>query len=151
MDVKEFREKIKQESTIVVDNIDYKIEELVKFRLDDGSFYIKCYLENDFVFADDLDNNMYLLVRPVKTNLNLPFPDSLEFDGKEFNFLFDAHATAEEVSSEKYFKKGEAESFWDFQAEDGSYLSLGISDTDTTADRADFYGKIIQPSQVGLR
>ncbi len=142
MNVEEFRKKIKIDLRIVVDNQIFKIEQLVKFRYDDGSFYIKCYLQNGFVLADDLNDNIFVFVKEIQSDIQLPFSENLEFDGKKFEFLFEAHAVAEEIWGKELFKKSEGEKFWDYKSEDESYLSLGIHDE--TGKRQDFYGKIIK-------
>jgi len=146
MDVEEFRSKIKSNIKIFVEDKEYSIKEVVRFRLDDGSYYIKCFLNDGYVFADDANDNSYLLVREVKTEFKPPFPGKLDFDGKELNFLYEAHAIAEDVDGEEIFKKGDAERFWDFKADNYNYLSLGINDT--TKERLDFFGRIIASSDV---
>jgi len=148
MNVAEFRQKISLSSIIVIGNKKFKIRELIKFRLDDGSFYTKCFLNDDFILADDLDENIFIFVAPAENEFREPFPKELNFQGKNFKFLYTAHAVAEEVSGEEIFVKGESERFWDYQAKDGSYLSLGI--TDQTDKRLDFAGKVIEPSQIDL-
>lgn len=149
MDVTEFRSKIKANIRLVIENKEYLVKEVIKFRFDDGSFYIKCFLSDNYVFADDLDENVFLLVKEVKTSFQEPFPKKLDFEGKKFKFLFTAHAIAEEVEGEEIFKKGDSERFSDYKAEDGSYLSLGI--IDKTKERLDFYGKIIKKDDVDIK
>ena len=191
MTVQEFRKKVKPFVKLSIDNKDFLVEEVVKFRfdpvrkaeksrlfdhsknselklnvnsssseiykkeiledglsngVDDGSFYIKCFLSDNYVFADDLENNMFLLVKEVKTLFVQPFAKELEFDAKEFKFLFSAHAVAEEVMGKEILKKGYAERFWDYKSEDDSYLSLGIEDD--SGKRLDFYGKIFDNNTV---
>lgn len=148
MEVPEFRSKIKLGIKLAVDDKEFTVKEIIKFRFDDGSFYIKCFLSDDYVFADDLNENMFLLVKEIKTPFKQPFPEELTFDGKKFKFLYTAHAIAEEIQGEKIFKKGDGERFWDYKAEDSSYLSLGINDN--THERLDFYGKIIKTNEVNL-
>jgi hypothetical protein len=150
MNVEDFREKVKLNSILIIDGKEYRIEELVKFRFDDGSYYIKCYLNDNYVFADDENENMFLLVEPIRNNIQEPFPVKLQFKEKDFEFLFKAHAVAEEVfGNDSYFPKGDSEHFWDYQTEDGSYLSLGINDQ--TRKRFDFYGKIIEPELFNIK
>lgn len=150
MDVKEFRNKVNIDSVLVINDIEYTIKELVKFRLDDGSNYIKCYLNDDYVFADDENENNFLLVKPVANHIAELVEETIEFDEKEFDFLFVAHATATETFGDNsYFPQGQSEKFWDYKAEDGSYLSLGINDQ--TNQRVDFYGKIIQPNKFNIK
>ena len=148
MNVSEFRSKIKPNIKLSADGRNFIVKEVVKFRFDDGSFYTKCYLSDGYVFADDLNANMFLLVKETKTDFQQPFPDKTDFEGKKFKFLYNAHAVAEETEGEEIFKKGDSESFWDYKAEDGSYLSLGISDQ--TEERADFYGKIVSNDKIEL-
>ena len=77
-----------------------------------------------------------------------PFPEKFEFDAKKFNFLYSAHAVAEEIQGEEIFEKGDGEKFWDYKSEDNSYLNLGIDDK--TGERADFYGNIIDNNLVEI-
>jgi len=130
------------------DGKEFVIKEVVKFRFDDGSYYIKCFLNNGFVFADDQNENMFLLVKEIKTPFQQPFPPELDFDGKKFKFFYTAHAFAEEIQGEKIFKKGDSERFWDYKADDNSYLSLGINDD--TKERSDFYGRIVMNNTIKL-
>ena len=148
MEVTEFRSKIKPNMKLSADGGDFIVREVVKFRFDDGSFYIKCFLSDDYVFADDLGENIFFLVKEIKTSFQQPFPQELDFEGKIFKFLYTAHAVAEEIQGEEIFKKGDSERFWDFKTEDNGYLSLGIKDK--TDDRLDFYGKIVANDSVKL-
>lgn len=148
MEVTEFRSKIKPNIKLSADDKSFVVKEVVKFRFDDGSFYIKCFLSDDYVFADDLNENMFLLVKEVETPFQQPFPQKIDFDGRRFQFIYTAHAVAEEIGGEEIFKKGDSEKFWDYKAEDGSYLSLGINDN--TKEKLDFYGKIVNNSNVKL-
>ena len=148
MEVTEFRSKIKPNIKLSAGGKDFTVKEVVKFKFDDGGFYIKCFLNDDYVFADDLNENMFLLVKEIKTSFQQPFLQELDFDGKKFKFLYTAHAIAEEIQGEEIFKKGDSERFWDFKAEDDSYLSLGINDN--TNERLDFYGRIIDNDGVEL-
>jgi len=146
MTVEEFRTKIKASSRLSIEGKEFLVKEVVKFRFDDGSYYIKCFLSGGYVFADDLNENMFLLVKEIKTSFLKPFGKKLEFKNKAFDFLYSAHAIAEEIHGEEICKKGYGESFWDFKSEDGSYLSLGVKDG--TNERLDFYGRIINNDSV---
>lgn len=148
MDVTEFRLKIKTHAKLLIGTKEFDVQEVVKFRFDDGGFYIKCFLNDGYVFADDLAENMFLLVKETSTAIGEPFPHELEFRGKKFHFLYTAHTIAEEIQGEEIFKKGDSERFWDYSAEDGSYLSLGIEDH--TGERSDFYGLIISNDSLYL-
>jgi len=106
-------------------------------------------LNDGYVFADDLNENSFILVKETKTDFHLPFPEKLNFDGKEFEFLYCAHAIAKEIKGEEIFKLGDSEKFWDYKASDGSYLSLGINDK--TGERFDDYGRIINPLEIEMR
>jgi hypothetical protein len=88
MNVKDFRKKIKPDSIIVIDGKEYKIETLIKFRFDDGSYYIKCYFSNGMVFAEDETENNYVFVEPVETEFGEPFPEKLNFQKKDYNFIY---------------------------------------------------------------
>jgi hypothetical protein len=149
MTVNEFREKIKPGLMLSADDKEFLVKEVVKFRFDDGSYYIKCWLSDDYVLADDLNENMFILVKETKTDFEPPFHEKVEYENKEFKFLYKAHAVAEEISGEEVFKKGDSESFWDFKADDNSYLSLGVNDQ--TNERQDFYGKIVDNNLVNVK
>lgn len=146
MDVEEFRKNIKAGSRVIADGREFIAEQVIKFRFDDGSFYIKCFLTDGFVLADDSNDNFFVLVKEIQNDIREPFPESLEYDGKQFKFLFEAHAVAEESQGKEIFKNGESERFWDYESDDGSYLSLGIHDQ--TGNRQDFYGKTIEEVEV---
>lgn len=148
MDVAEFRLRIKPNIELSIDGKNFLVKEVVKFRFDDGSFYIKCFLNDGYVFADDLNENMFLLVKEIKTTIPQPFPPELSFQEKSFKFLYTAHAVAEEIAGEEIFKQGDAEKFWDYKAEDNSYLSLGVNDN--TNERLDFFGRIVENDSVNI-
>ena len=141
MRVQEFRKKITAGATIIVDDKELDVLEVVLFRFADKSFYIKCFLSDGYVLADDAQTNAFVLVREVTCDIAPPFPEELTYAGKEFTFLFDAHAVAERISGEPIFAEGDSETFWDYESEDGSYLSLGINDQ--SGERQDFYGKTV--------
>ena len=147
MDIIEFRSKIKPNVKLIVGENEFIVKQVIKFRFDDGSYYTKCFLNDGYVFADDLSSNTYLLVSEKKTSFK-PLQKEITFLNKKFDFLFTAHAVAEETQGEEIFKKGEGERFWDYKSSDDDYLSLGI--IDETKKRLDFYGKIIEPNNVNL-
>lgn len=149
MQIEDFRLKIKAGMSLFINNEKFLIKEVVKFKFDGGSFYIKCFLSDGYVFADDLSENIFILVKETETSFKQPFPENLKFQGKDFKFSYAAHAKAEEIWGEEIFKKGNSESFWDYKAEDSSYLSLGI--IDETKERLDFFGKIIENKKVSLK
>lgn len=148
MKVSQFREKIKAGIAVTAKGKKYKVKQVVKFRFDDGSFYIKCFLNDGMVLADDLEEEMFILVKEIKTPFQKPFPKELEFKSKKFKFIYTAHAKAEKIWGDEIFKKGDSENFWDYQSQDGSYLSLGI--VEQTKQRLDFYGKIISVDDLSL-
>jgi hypothetical protein len=149
MDVLEFRSKIGPNAVISIGGREYTVKEVVKFRFADGNYYIKCFLDGGFIFADDLSENAFILVKEIKTPFKRPFPEKLEFGGKELNFLFSAHAAAEEIQGIEIFKKGDSETFWDYAADDGSYLSLGINGQ--SGKRSDDWGKIVSNSDIIIK
>lgn len=149
MEILEFRSKIKPGDILLVNKNEFIVKQVIKFKFDDGSYYTKCFLNDGYVFADDLTNNTYLLVYEEETDFKLPFNKNIVFKNKNFDFLFTAHAIAEDTQGEEIFKKGESERFWDYKSDDNSYLSLGI--IDETNKRLDFYGKIIEPNEVCIR
>lgn len=148
MSVTEFREKVQPGKSLLVAGQEFIIEQVVTFKLEDGSSYIKCFLNDEYVFADDLSQNIYFLVRKVDTPFTQPFPNNVQFGAKDLTFLYEAQATAESVVGKEIYGRGETEHFWDYKAEDGSYLSLGIEDQ--TGERWDCYGRIVLPTEVSL-
>lgn len=148
MNVLEFRSKIKPNSKLIVERQSFIVRQVIRFRFDDSSEYFKLFLNDSYIFADDSNENIYILVKEVKTPFQQPFPKELDYNGKHFKFSYEAHAVAEEIWGEEIFKKGDSERFWDYKSEDGSYLSLGINDN--TKEKLDFYGKIISSEKVKL-
>jgi hypothetical protein len=149
MTIKEFRKKIKPNVEINIESKKFVIKEIIKFRLDDGSFYIKCFLNNNFIVADDEERNIFIFGEELKTPFKDPFPKTLQFQGKDFKFLYEAHAIAEKIWGEAIYKKGYAERFWDYDAKDGSYLSLGFSDISKV--RLDLCGKVVNLNDVSVK
>lgn len=145
----EFREQISPDKTVHIDGQDYGVKQVIRFRFDGGGEYFKCFLSNGFVLADDLDEDSFILVEEVKTPFEQPFPKKLEFGGRHFQFIYEAHAVAEETWGEEIFKKGESERFWDYQSDDGRYLSLGT--LDKNGQRLDFYGRVVSGEELHLR
>lgn len=149
MEIEEFRAKIKPNDTLAVEGKEYIVKEVIRYKIDDGSIYFKCHLGGDYVIADDSDENIFIFVQPVTVPLKQPFPKNLILNNKKFEFLYTAHAVAEEVQGEEIFPKGYSEKYWDYKSDDGSYLSLGVSDSNNK--RLDFCGKIVQPQDVDIK
>ncbi|MFH1855062.1 MAG: hypothetical protein ABH810_01495 [bacterium] len=149
MEIEKFRKTIKPGLKLVVEDKELTVLEVIKYRFDDGGFYIKCSLSDDYVIAEDKEMNVYIIVNPVNANFTEPFSEKIKFDNKDFKFLYFAHTVAEEVWGEGRVKKGSGERFWDYMAEDGSYLSLGISDLSNK--KVDFYGKTIASECVNIK
>ncbi len=145
--VNHFRENININSRLKIKDKEFGIKQIVKFRFDNGSYYTKLFLEGGYVLADDLEGNSFILVKEVKNGLKIK-EDKIDFNKKTFNFLYTAHATAEETDGEEIFKKGEGETFWDYNSKDNSYLSLGI--IDKTKKRLDFLGEVIYSNSVQI-
>ncbi len=146
-DVESFRKSLNINSKLRIKNKEFFIKQIVKFRLDDGSYYMKLFLNEDYVLADDSKLNSFIFVKESKANLKIKESD-VDFKNKKFRFSYKAHAVAEEVDGEEIFAKGESESFWDYESKDGSYLSLGI--VDKTNKRLDFVGKIISLEDIKI-
>ena len=68
MNIIDFRSRIFSAKNIRIEERKYEVEEVVKFKFDSGDFYIKCFLDNGYVLADDESNNFFLLVKEVKTD-----------------------------------------------------------------------------------
>jgi hypothetical protein len=148
MNVKQFREKIKFNSKVIVEGQEFKIQQLIKFRLGDDNYYVKLFFTNGYVLADDLEENMFILVKRIDTNFQQPFSKQVEYDNKKFKFTYRAQAVAEEVAGEGEFKIGSTERFWDYETSAGEYLSLGIDEK--TEKRMDLTGKIVDNNDVTI-
>ena len=146
MKVTEFRSKIHSGQKMSLAGREFIAKEVVRFRFDDGSIYVKCFLGDGYALADDSNENIFILVKEVDADISEPFPKAFRFDGKEFAFSYSAHATAYEIEGEEIFKKGHSELFSDYKADDGSYLSLGV--VEETGKRMDLYGKILTEKDV---
>jgi hypothetical protein len=148
MNVEQFRERIRFTSKIIVEGQEFKIQQLIKFRLDDGNHYMKLFFTNGYVLADDLEENMFILVKRIDTDFQQPFPKQVEYNNKKFKFTYQARAVAEEVTGEGEFKVGDAERFWDYETSTGDYLSLGLDEK--TKERMDLTGKIVDNEDVSI-
>ena len=100
------------------------------------------------MIAEDEEMGVYILVKTVDMSLTEPFPKLIKHDGKTFKFLYFAHAIAEEVWGNDSVR-GTGEKFWDYMSDDGSYLSLGISDESN--EKVDFYGKTVDKKNVSIK
>ncbi|OGF28280.1 hypothetical protein A2477_02355 [Candidatus Falkowbacteria bacterium RIFOXYC2_FULL_47_12] len=122
--------------------------------MDDSNYYVKCFLSNGYVLADDMSANAFLLVKETKTLFTEPFSEEIEFDGKKFKFLYSAHAVAEKTAGEEIFKKGASEKFWDYKADDDNTVethcnaSLRQLSPNTVLDLC---GTIVKTSGVNLK
>ena len=145
--VQGFRETLIINFKINIKGKELGIKEIVKFRLSDGSYYTKLFLDEGYVLADDSNNNYFILVKEVKSGLKIK-GGKVNYKSKEFEFLYNAEAVAEEVQGESIFRKGEKESFWDYKSKDNSYLSLGI--VEKNKERLDFFGEIVQPKDISF-
>ncbi len=97
MTISEFRSNLKPGIKLTVGGNEFVVREVVKFRFDDGSFYMKCFLNDGYVLADDSNENIFLLVWEVKTPFQLPFPKNIKYEGNAFKYSYAAHAIAEET------------------------------------------------------
>ncbi len=148
MKIEEFREEVNLEHRVLIEDREFEILEIVHFQLDDGSIYIKLFLDDGYVLADNEEQESYILVENVNTYIEKPFPEVLEFDSKRFTFQYSAQAKAIEAHGDEIFTGGDAEKFWDYETRDGSYLSLGI--VDNTGKRMDLCGKKISEEELEL-
>jgi len=146
--IQDFRENVNLNSKIVVEGREYTVRQIIKFRLDDGDIYYKLFLSDDWILADDMENNYFLFVKRVETNLPIE-EKPLIYDNQEFEFLYSAHnVVAEEVWGEGLFTEGDVESFSDYRS-DRNYLSLGYDEK--TNERMDMFGKIVAMDEVDVK
>jgi hypothetical protein len=146
--VLEFRKKISLNSMLKIKGRKFKIKQIIKFRLNSGDFYIKVFLENGYVLADDLESNSFIFVKEIGKNNLVPNKTKIFYKNENFEFLYKASAIAEEVFGEGEFKLGEGEVFWDYKTEENKYLSLGI--VNKTNERMDLIGEIIYGKNIEL-
>gem|GEM_PF-1214845 len=102
--LEEFRKNISPDCELSIQGKIYKIKEIVNFKLEDGNFYTKLILNDDYVLAEDRENNCFLFVREFHNNLELQEKDFV-FDNKKFSFLYKTSAIAEEVYGKIIWKK----------------------------------------------
>lgn len=149
MTIEEFR-KIKPGTKLDIVGSEFIIREIIKFRLDDGNFYFKLFLNDDYIIADDEERGAFIFGKEIETPIDIPFPQkNIKFENKNFKFIFETGAVAEEIWGEEIFKKGYSEQFSDYEADDGSYLSLGYAD-DGSHRRLDLFGKVVRPDEVRI-
>lgn len=86
MNVKEFRAKIRAGQKITIDGKKLNVEGIIKFRLDDGSYYIKCSLSGNYIFAEDSEENVYNLLKELNTSFKQPFPKNSNLKAKNSIF-----------------------------------------------------------------
>lgn len=149
MTVSEFCKIVKPNIKLVINNNEFIVKQIIKFRFSDGDFYIKCFLDNGYVLADDLNENMFVLVKEVETTFQLPFPKNLTYKNQEYTFLYEAEAIAEKIFGENIIELGYKEKFWDFKSENNNYLSLGIDEK--TGVRMDFFGEIVSEKDLNIK
>jgi hypothetical protein len=148
MSVLEFRKKINLNSVLKIKEREFKIRQIIKFCLDDGDFYIKVFLENGYVLADDLENNYFIFVKEIERNNLIPNENEIIYKNKKFEFLYKASAVAEEIWGNGEFEKGEGEKFWDYKTKEDEYLSLGI--VNKTSERMDLAGEIVYGKDIEI-
>jgi len=146
-DVEHFRKEISINSKLKIKGKEHCIKEIVKFKFDDGNYYMKLFLDDGYVLADDLGGNSFILVKEVKTSLSTE-QKKINFKDKNLDFFYNAHATAEKTYGEQVFPEGDSESFWNYSSKDGAYLSLGI--IDKTKRRLDFFGDIVYSKDIQI-
>lgn len=148
MQIENFREEVNLENRVLIDEREFEIMEIVRFQLNDGSVYTKLFLDDGYVLADDEEQDVFILVEHTKTEIEEPFSEVVEFDSKRYTFQYSASAVAIETEGDEIFPAGAKETFWDYEARDGSYLSLGI--IEETGKRMDLCGRIVQKDEVEL-
>jgi len=145
--VQDFRENIQLNSTLIIKGQEHTIQQIIKFRFDNGDFYFKLYLIDGNVLADDLERNCFIFVKEVFDDLEI-VEKTLVYDNKTFKWLYSAKTTAEEVWGSGRWKVGNQETFSDYES-NGNYLSLGVNSQ--TGKREDYYGKILQPKDIKIK
>lgn len=154
MTTKEFVRKAKVGSRVKVAGKVFTIKEVIKWKmLRSQGFYHKYVLEDEggddgYRFAEDPDAGKFLLVHIFKFAHPDSFLPEYEIEGKRFKFSYGEVCAAAEVKGDFCHKVGDLESFWDYEAEDGSYLSLGS--VLPSGEREDLIGHWVKPREVKI-
>jgi len=141
--VKDFREKLDINSTLRIKGKDFKIEQIVKFRMDNGDFYMKLFLENGYVLADDLEEDIFIFVKEIDVDIE----KEVLFEGKKYEFSYKAATEAEEVIGKEIFAKGAKEVYCDY-THGNDYLSLGL--VESTGERMDLAGEVLKGKDIEI-
>ncbi len=131
----------------------YTIAQIVKWRmLRSGGHYHKYTLvdktgDSNYRLAEDPGSGQFILVHIFESNIDEITP-TVKVEDKEFAFGYSELCVAEKVSGKGQYKKGSMEVWWDYESQDGTYLSLG--NNIKTGEREDLIGKRIDPAEIEI-
>lgn len=148
MQIENFKEEVNLENRVLIDEREFEIMEIVRFELSDGSVCVKLFLDDGYVFIEDEQQDIFILMEHTKTEIEEPFPEIVDFDSKKYTFQYSSSAVAIEIEGDEIFPEGAKEKFWNYESRDGSYLSLGV--IEETGKRMDLCGAIVEKDDVEL-
>jgi len=132
----------------------FTIQEIVKWKmLRSGGIYHKYALEDDkgddgYRLAEDPESGKYILVHVFEFDHQDSFLPEHAIKGKKFKFSYGEICVAVWQKGEGEHKKGTYDIWWDYEAKDGSYMSLGTALP--SGEREDLIGKWIEPEEVEI-
>ena len=147
-----FVEILKSGMTIQIEGKKFKIIERIWWKmLKANDHYYKFVVENeygsrDYRLAFDASVNKFIFVEIFENKIPEPFPKEVMWQGKKFKFTYDEKCIVESSLGEEIYKVGDEEIFSDYEAEDGSYMSLGKNLG--TNEREDLIGKWIKIEKI---
>jgi len=142
--------EIKVGDVLDIGGTKFEVVQRIKWKmLLSNSSYIKFVLKSpkgDFRLAYDDEAEKWIFGKVVETGIKMPFGKEVIWKGKRFKFYAKEVCIAEEVQGSGKFRVGSMEAWWDFTAEDGSYISLGYDIE--TLEREDIVGRWVEVNEV---
>jgi len=153
MKTQEFVGRVKSGMRVGVGEKVFEAKQKIKWRmLRSGGCYHKYVLvdregNDGYRLAEDPESERFILVKVFESEID-ELASEVEVEGRGFSFSYSEFCVAEEVWGEEIYRKGAMEIWWDYEAEDGSYLSLGNSLPG--GEREDLIGRWVEPEEVQL-
>lgn len=154
MKTSEFVKKAKIGDKVKIGGKLFTIWEIVQWKmLRSGGVYHKYALEDEkgddgYRFAEDPESGRYILVHLFHFDHLDSFLPEYKLQGKKFKFSYGEMCVAVWQKGEGEHKKGSYDIWWDHEAEDGSYMSLG--NTLPSGEREDLIGRWVESEEVKL-
>lgn len=154
MNTREFIKKAKAGDKVKAGRKIFTIREIVCWQmLRSGGIYHKYVLADEkgdegYRLAEDPGSGRYILVHLVKFPHSGSFLPAYQLQGKRFKFSYGEICLALWQKGKGNHQKGSWEAWWDYEAKDGSYLSLG--NRFPAGKREDLIGRWVKPEDVEL-